>query len=290
MATNQLQEEYWSTAPGQQWIRFENELDIVFDAVNDALIERAQPKPGERIIDIGCGTGATTRAFASRVTSNGFVAAVDISEPLLSHAKSQDGAVTEYRLIDAQSDPIGNSEFDLAISRFGTMFFEDPSTAFANIPMAMRPGGRLVVVGWAGIDGNPWFETPRDGAVARLGPPENSDPNGPGPLGFQNIDHVNGILANAGFSNVTAERTLIMLKHPGPVDKVAGLAASIGPAARIIKKYNGTSEDIDAIKAYVLRGFRNFETSEGVCIPAWLNFFSALNPSSTVNELLQNVE
>jgi SAM-dependent methyltransferase len=281
MGANQSQANYWSNTPGLKWIQFEEQLDIVFEAVNEALIERARPKFGERVIDIGCGTGATARAFASRLGAAGSVTAVDISAPLLSHAMSRSTdsqAISDYRLVDAQTEPIGENDFDLATSRFGAMFFQDPVAAFSNINKALRPSGRLVVVGWAAIDGNPWFEVPLDGAVARLGPADRSDPNGPGPLGFQNTEHVICILERAGFSNVIGERARITLRHPGPVEDVAALAANIGPAARILEKYNGGKEDVEAITSHVICAFRKFDTAEGVRIPARLNFFSARKP------------
>ncbi len=280
MGQNQSQAEYWNSASGRKWIGFEEELDRVFEAVNDELIERAQPGLNDRVLDIGCGTGATTRAFAQRLGASGSVTAIDISEPLLARARqrsSEVSAKTDYRLIDAQTDAIPGALFDLAVSRFGVMFFADPAAAFANIRSCLVPGGRIVFASWAALDGNPWFEAPRNGAVARLGPPDPSEPNSPGPLGFQSIDHVIGILAGAGFSDITAESTQIMLRHPGPVEAVAALAANIGPAARVLKKYNGNADDIEAITAHVVREFRTFESSDGVQIPARLNFFGARN-------------
>lgn len=280
MGENRAQAEYWRSAPGQKWIQFEDELDIVFEAVNEALIARAQPNLGERVVDIGCGTGATTRAFSECVGPEGSVTAIDISEPLLTRARARSAvaaARTTYLLSDAQTDTMEGDPFDLATSRFGVMFFADPVGAFANIRSWLNPDGRLVVASWAAIDGNPWFEVPRDAAMAQLGPPDPSDPNGPGPLGFQNIGHVSDVLVAAGFGEISTECAEVMLRHPGPVERVAALAANIGPAARILKKYGGSSKDIEAIVASVLSDFQKFKTSEGVRIPARLNLFSARN-------------
>ena len=281
MAENQSQVDYWNSAPGQKWIKFEDELDVVFGSVNEALIARARPKFGERIIDIGCGTGATTRAFTQHLGQEGHVTAIDISEQLLSRARfrAKDVTVrTEYLSMDAQTDRIEGGPFDLATSRFGVMFFADAIAAFQNIRNTLRPGGRLVIVGWAAMKGNPWFQIPHDGAAAHLGPADVTDPNSPGPLGFQNTKHVTDLLEKAGFCEVAAERSLVTLRHPGPLETIAAIASNIGPAARILKKYDGTQEDIEAIIAHVSTNFKDFETPEGFKIPACLNFFSAVNP------------
>lgn len=283
MGENRAQAEYWRSVPGQKWIQFEDELDIVFEAVNEALVARAQPNLGERVVDIGCGTGATTRTFSESVGPEGSVTAIDISEPLLARARARAAETatrTTYLLNDAQTDTMEDDPFDLATSRFGIMFFADPVAAFANIRSWLHPDGRLVVAGWAAIDGNPWFEVPRDAAMAQLGPPDPSDPNGPGPLGFQNIDHVSDVFMAAGFADINAECAEITLRHPGPVERVAALAANIGPAARILKKYGGSGKDEEAIAASVSSDFQKFKTPEGVRIPARLNFFSARNLSS----------
>ena len=276
MANNQQQADYWSSDPGLKWIKFEKELDTIFEAVNSALIQRADPKTGEHLLDIGCGTGATARAFSSYLAPGGSITALDISEPLLAHASSranQCGVKSQYKLVDAQKDPIPRAPFDLVTSRFGVMFFSDPVAAFSNIRDHLKPGGRLMVAAWAKIKGNPWFEAPRDGAVAQLGPFEASNPHAPDPLSFQNVERVVGLLTDAGFQNVVGKEAEVILSHPGPLDDVAALASNIGPAARVLKKYNGGPEDIEAIKNYVHRKFQEFETTQAVRIPAQLNFF-----------------
>jgi SAM-dependent methyltransferase len=280
MTNNQQQTDYWSSDAGLKWIRFEKELDTVFEAVNAALIQRANPQPGEHVLDIGCGTGATAREFSVHLAPGGSITALDISEPLLLHARSRadECAVkSQYQLVDAQNDLIPQAPFDLVTSRFGVMFFSDPVVAFSNIRDHLKPEGRLVVVAWAKITGNPWFEAPRDGAVARLGPLDASRPHAPGPLGFQDVERVSSLLRDAGFQNVIAEEAEVILSHPGPLDDVAALASNIGPAARVLKKYNGGPEDVEAIKNYVSKKFKEFETNQAVRIPAQLNFFYGEN-------------
>ncbi len=282
MQDNQTQADYWSSKSGLKWIEFESELDVVFRAVDQTLVEWSKPSPGECVLDIGCGTGATTRAFSSLIAPGGTICGVDISVPLIEQARQRAKETTveaQFLLADAQTDRFPAAPFDLVISRFGSMFFADPIAAFVNIRGQIKPGGRLVLAAWAPAKGNPWFEVPKDGAVERLGPLEKSDPNAPGPLGFQNAGHVVEILEEAGFQDVNGETISVDLTHPGPLDRVAALASNIGPAARILKKYAGSAEDVEAISDYVLENFRLFEDSGGIRIPANLNFFAARNPS-----------
>jgi SAM-dependent methyltransferase len=281
MQGNKAQADYWSSIPGLKWIKFEDELDVVFDSVNQELIRRARPKPGERLLDIGCGTGATTRAFSQHLGPSGYVTSLDISAPLLKQAESR---ATEFEtesrfcLLDAQHDEISGAPFDIATSRFGVMFFSDPIAAFTNVRRHLKPDGRLVIAAWAPIKGNPWFKVPKEAAAARLGPPDPSYPNAPGPLGFQNRDYVVEALEEAGFKDAVGSVVNLELNHPGPLRDVAALASNIGPAARILKKYDGNKSDIEAIIQSVLEKFQVFDTSNGACIPARINFFEATNP------------
>lgn len=281
MTGNKTQAEYWSSAPGLKWIKFEEDLDAAFEAVNKELIRRAKPTSGMKVLDVGCGTGATSRAFSQSLCPNGRLTALDISKPLLECAKSHADKVTikpDYYLLDAQVDTIPGAPFDLVVSRFGVMFFSDPTAAFANIRKHLRPRGRLVVVAWSAMDENPWFKVPCHAAMSRLGPPDPAGPNAPGPLGFQDITYVIDMLEKAGFSDVVGEVSEVTLKYFGPLKKLADLASKIGPAARILKKHCGTDEDVKAIQETVLEKFRVFDEPDSICIPANLNFFEAVNP------------
>lgn len=278
MGENQQQADYWSDAPGRKWITFEDALDEVFASVNELLLNRAKPQPGDAVLDIGCGTGATTLDFARRVAPNGRLTAVDISPPLLSRARSRvaDAPVPVHcQLADAQTDAIAGAPFDLVISRFGVMFFADPVAAFANLRAHLAPGGRLCVAAWAPMAENPWFDVPCKAATQHLGPPDKTPPNAPGPLGFQDIAHVTGLLRRAGLTGVEGRAVPITLRHAGRAGAAAALASNIGPAARILKKYQGTEDDIAAIRGQVLQAYRAYETSAGTRIPAVLNLFTA---------------
>lgn len=277
--SNQDQADYWNSDSGKKWVRFQNDLDTVFAPIARRLIERANPSSGERVLDVGCGTGAVSMELVSHVGDEGSVTGLDISSPLLDHANER---ITDqhigrigYVLADAQTHAFEPGTIDLMVSRFGLMFFSDPVAAFKNISGALRPGGRLAFVSWAPPQENPWFTIPGDAAIARLGKPETTPANAPGPFGFANIDYVLGILSEAGLVDGAASVEQVDLHYPGQVEDAAFLASNIGPAARILKAFDGGPEDVEAIGRETLKAFRNFVSDDGVRVPATLNFFEA---------------
>ena len=120
-------------------------MDFSLSAVADEVISRAVPQPGERTIDIGCGTGATSLRLAEIVGPSGSLLGVDISADMLGLAKKRAAAAgfehARFELADAQVHPFKHGNADLLASRFGVMFFDDPIAAFANMLSALRPGG-----------------------------------------------------------------------------------------------------------------------------------------------------
>ena len=181
------------------------------------LLNAARPEAGDAVLDVGCGTGASTLKVAGRV-ADGSVVGVDISRPLLDRARSRAEAAeidnASFLLADAQTHRFPAGGFDVLISRLGMMFFEDPVAAFRNLGRALRPGGRIAFVAWAGVKDNPWFHVPRDAAVSRLGAAPSADPSAPGPLAFQDAGRVARLMAAAGsWQDVRAEQLQVVNKH-----------------------------------------------------------------------------
>ncbi len=279
---NTQQADYWSSEAAPKWISHQAAIDASLAPVAARVLERAGIEAGHRVLDIGCGAGATLLSTAPLVGDDGHVDGADISAPLLERSRERLTAagITNFGLFvaDAQSHKFEHGCYDRVVSRFGVMFFADPVAAFANIRTALKPGGVLSVVAWAALNDNPWFSVPRAAAIARLGPVEPADPTAPGPLAFQDSARVVGILRDAGFEQIQADAEDIALTPNGSVEDVAALACKLGPAQRIIAEHEGTPADEAAIQEEITRVLAPHATSGGVTVPARLNFFSAVNP------------
>lgn len=277
---NRDQAEFWSSESGNKWVENAAVLDAAMAPALDAVLEAAALQPGERVLDIGCGTGASTLAAAAAVGPDGRVTGADISPVMLEGARkraAEAGCVTvDFVVADAQTHGFEPGAFDAMISRFGVMFFADSVAAFANLATAMRPGGRMHFVCWSGLQENPWFSLPRQVAVDRLGAPEPADPRAPGPMAFAERDFVTGILERAGLAEVHSQEVSVGLTPLGTVEEVAKFAAHVGPASRILKEKDGTAEDARVIVEALSEKMQAFATPDGVRVPATLNLYSAI--------------
>ena len=278
-ADNADQIEYWNSGPGAKWVANQDALDATFADVKNRLLERSAVRAGERVLDIGCGAGATTLDLARRVGPSGSILAVDVAAPLLARARARAAEAglnnVDFVLGDAQVHAFAPEAFDLMASRFGVMFFSDSVGAFANIAAALNPGGRVAFVSWSDAERNPWFAIPARVAAARLGAPAPVPPNSPGPMAFSDTAYTRGILTKAGLKDIEAHTEEIQLTVPGALGDVVKLATSLGPVSRIMKEREGTPEDLAAIARDLEGELAGFMTDTGFRIPATLIFYRA---------------
>jgi SAM-dependent methyltransferase len=239
MAPNEPMVELWNTRSGQTWVRFQDQLDRQIDALGLATMDALAPRPGEAVLDIGCGCGQTSVELAGRVGQTGRVLGVDVSEPMLAVARERlaptGSGEVEYLRADAQTTQFGARAFDAAFSRFGVMFFDDPVAAFANIRSAMKAGGRLAFLCWRSPVENPLMTAPMRAAAHLLPPASPGDPLAPGPFAFADPDRVRTILEGAGWSEVRLAPH-DELSGAQPIADAIELALNLGPLGMALRE------------------------------------------------------
>jgi SAM-dependent methyltransferase len=253
-AENAAQAEYWNATAGQRWTDHQEHQDQVLRPVSDRLLVAAAPKPGDRVIDVGCGCGATTIDFAARVSPGGDVLGLDISAPMLARARQRapQSLPVRFELADATVFDFQPHAADLVASRFGVMFFADPARSFANLRAGLKPGGRLVFACWRDAKQNPWMIVPLREAAKHAPPLPETSPKAPGPFAFANDTRVRRILSDAGYADIEiAPQDLELDIAVGQgLDTAVKSAMTIGPTSRIL---DGQSEAVRAAATVDIR-------------------------------------
>ena len=259
----------WNEASGPEWVQLEQAFDRMLAPIGHELLRRAVAAPGEHVLDVGSGFGTTALALAAAVGADGRVMGLDISAPLLDRARQRglDAAVGNviWREGDAQVATLPAAHFDLVVSRFGVMFFDDPAAAFANLTGAVKPGGRLCFACWQPTERNPWYTFPSRTLAPHIELPPLPFAHGPGPFAFGDPDLVRTVLAGAGFTDVGIEgfETLLGLGADGSVESTLafvtrgpiGQALAAAPAAT---RRAGTEALRSAVADHVIDGAVRF--------------------------------
>lgn len=208
--TNVEQAGEWDGADGEYWATYHQEYERLLEVFDSALVEAVGVRPDDRTLDLGCGTGATTRAFAARAV-DGTVVGLDLSGPMLRIAREAADRASirnvEFVQADAQVHPFASASFDVAVSRMGCMFFGDPAEAFANIGRALRPGGRLALTVWQEIAANEWvtaIDTALGDAEEAAAEDETSGYE-PGPFSLADPALCASLLEGAGYVDVRVD-------------------------------------------------------------------------------------
>jgi len=202
---NAQQDRFWNGPAGQFWVTSQEETERHTGPFGDAALQVAAAAPGERALDVGCGCGTTSLALARSVSATGEVVGVDLSAIMLQRAMESAAAAkltnVVFRRLDAQTVPLGRHAFDLVFSRFGVMFFADPTAAFTNLRASLHPGGRLAFACWQVPSANPWMALPTRAAMQFFdlaAPPHDA----PGPFSLADADRLRRILTDAGFNDI----------------------------------------------------------------------------------------
>lgn len=208
-ASNRDQAALWNDANGKTWVELQAMLDRMLAPFADIVVGEAFPGEGGRVLDIGCGAGATSLMMARRLGPKGYVLGADISAPLVAAARNRADAEglgeAAFVQADAQTYPFEAGDFDAVMSRFGVMFFDDPEAAFANFRRAAKPGGKLAFVAWRSPAENPFMTAAMRAAAPYLPETPAPKPDAPGQFGFADGERVRRILAAAGWGSVEAK-------------------------------------------------------------------------------------
>lgn len=193
---------FWNGVGGNIWVERQAHTDEILAPISEALLALASPREGERVLDIGCGCGASTIDIARAVGPGGKVTALDISGPMLEEGQRRAEAAgianIEWQQADAATAPL--EEFDLLVSNFGSMFFGDPAAAYSHIRGAAREGARMAMACWRGLADNPWMKIPMDAVRPHVPPRPAGNPNAPGMFAFADQQRVTQIFTGAGWS------------------------------------------------------------------------------------------
>jgi SAM-dependent methyltransferase len=258
------------------WLNAEAGLEATHQVVLDGLMRRMGDLDGQRILDIGCGTGASLLALADAVGPTGYVTGVDIALPLVARARERAPDHVEVVVSDASAMPFA-APHDAALSLFGTMFFGDTRAAFAHIRKGMQPGARFCFAAWAAPPSNPWFMIPRASVEAAVGPLPKPDPTAPGPFRFANAGAIVDDLAGTGW-DVSVETDALSLRTGQTAEKLAEMQGMLSEAL-MLKDHDVTDAHRADIRANLRESYAAHQTGDQVSIPAKVHFFTAVATS-----------
>ena len=262
--------ELWNGPGAHSWIAAQAVLDQAFRGFEMLLADMAAEAGARAVLDVGCGTGATTRAIARAIAPEGTALGFDLSAPMIAHAQklgAEEASPARFLAGDAQSHAFPPGAFDLIVSRFGVMFFSDPVAAFANLRRAARPGAGLAMISWRSITENP-FMTVAERAAAPLLPDLPARRGGPGQFAFADQHHVHGILDEAGWTGAASEPLDMVCAFPAAqLDTYLSL---MGPVGQVLAKSDDATRG--RVLAAIREGFEDYTVGPHIQFTAacWL--------------------
>ncbi len=268
--------EFWNGAGGEKWVGLQDQTDKFLLPLGREAIAAAALSDGELVLDIGCGCGDTSFEMARRVGPAGRVHGLDISTPIVAEAKARKATLGQNNVTfergDAQVQVFEAGSFNVAYSRFGIMFFDDPVAAFGNIRCALEPDGRLAFVCWQPVMDNQWISVPLGVVAKHLPLPAPPEDEAPGPFSFSDPSRIRRVLSDAGFSEIKVAAVNQSISLGSSVEEVADLLIQMGPAGSVISKSEADAATISRIAGDLRDALAPHDTGQGIELgaAAWL--------------------
>jgi SAM-dependent methyltransferase len=230
-SANAEQIEFWNGEAGAMWAKRQDRMDTLLDPITKGVMRACDVGRGDRVLDVGCGCGDTTLKLAQRgATATG----VDVSRPMLARARERAAAAgldVRFELGDAAEIRF-EPAYDALFSRFGVMFFSNPTAAFANLHSALRDRGRLCFVCWQPVQLNAWIAVPFAAAAPLMPPQPPVDPRAPGPFAFAEAQYVERVLSDAGYRSIAIDPLQTELTLGRDVATALEMVCEVGPLSR----------------------------------------------------------
>jgi ubiquinone/menaquinone biosynthesis C-methylase UbiE len=276
--------EAWNTVLYDKFSRFRHTLTTGFRPHGEAVLARCPPRPGDRVLDVGCGFGDTTLDIARRVGPGGEAVGVDAADRFIASAREAAAragvARARFETADVQAGAL-DGPFDQVFSRFGTMFFDSPVAALRNLRRALKPGGVLSMVVWRRKEDNAYLHLVETCVREFVPHVEKGDQVtcGPGPFSMASPDVVSAQLLAAGFERPTFERFDADVRVGSTVDEAVAFALELGPAGEVLRLAGDAAE---AVRPEIIAALRALHTTfardEGVYGPSSTWIVSARAP------------
>jgi SAM-dependent methyltransferase len=271
---NAEQRAYWNGEDSREWVESPQRYDEMLEPFGAQLVAAVRPTAGERVLDVGCGNGATTLMLAAELAPDGASVGVDLSAAMIATARERAAAArldnATFVVADAQVDDLGGP-YDVAASRFGTMFFDDPDAACANVVAALTPHGRVSFVCWRPAAENEWVAVQARAVTAHAPVPDLAG-DGPGPFRYGDPARLVRALERAGLRDVAAEPhdVPILLGGRGSFEDTLTFVRNSAMVRRLLT--DATPAQAAAALAGLDEVLRPYRTAEGVRLgaAAWI--------------------
>jgi SAM-dependent methyltransferase len=261
------QAKLWNGSAGCAWVEAQTLLDRILQPFEDLLVAAVCASGARRVLDVGCGTGSTTRGIARLLDANRACVGVDISEQMIATARmlaEQEGVPAKFICADAQTHAFERASFDMIMSRFGVMFFADPVRAFANLRDAASKDATLCFIAWRSPAENRFMTTAERAAAHLLPNLPARRADAPGQFGFADARRVQSILAESGWTDIDIQP--IDIECTLPESELSRYGARLGPVGVALREVDPRTRD--EVVAVVRTAFEPYVRGDEVSFTA----------------------